>query len=187
MKSFSPWNNSQNCSSFTSFRSMSSFSPSHLQQHLYQEIATTSENFTSRPRSMASSATEARNTYIFLRCRRNLESRLKALICFYLRISSSPMMSFSLLSTSLLGSWFLTLLGWLEFLLPEAVSLDQLPVETTLLLLIDHIVSVVIDVPMFLDLFRIHDHVGLEVKLGGVERDVLALLHCVLQVFPRNS
>ena len=75
-------------------------------------------------------------------------------------------------------------LGGLQLLLPQPVSLDELPVEAALLLLVDHIVGVVVDVFVLLDLLRvIDDHVRLEVELGSVEGDVLALLHRILEVF----
>lgn len=66
LKSFSPWNSYQNCSYFSyfsSFLSISSFSlPNSCSSFLISRYPTTSENFISFPKSMASSATEARNT-----------------------------------------------------------------------------------------------------------------------------
>ena len=75
-------------------------------------------------------------------------------------------------------------LGGLQLLLPQPVSFDELSVEAALLLLVDHIVGVVVDVFVLLDLLRVvDDHVRLEVELGSVEGDVLALLHRILEVF----
>lgn len=48
----------------------------------------------------------------------------------------------------------------------------------------NHIISIVIDVLMLLDLFRVFDHhIGLQVKLRSIQRSILALLHGDLKVF----
>lgn len=73
-----------------------------------------------------------------------------------------------------------TLLRALHLLLPKPISLDHLPIEPALLLLADHIIRIIIDILMLLDLLRmLHHHISLQVKLRSIESDVLAFLHRV--------
>jgi hypothetical protein len=47
----------------------------------------------------------------------------------------------------------------------------------------DDVICVGVDVLILLDLLGVvDDHIGLEVELGGVEREILSLLHGVLEV-----
>lgn len=73
-----------------------------------------------------------------------------------------------------------TLLRALHLLLPKPISLDHLSIEPALLLLADHIIRIIIDILMLLNLLRmLHHHVSLQVKLRSIQGDVLTFLHCV--------
>lgn len=60
-------------------------------------------------------------------------------------------------------------LGGLEFFLACALTLNHLSVETSLLLLMNDIVCIVVNIFILFNLLRVvDDHIGLEVKLGSV-------------------
>lgn len=93
-----------------------------------------------------------------------------ALKGFYLLLPQSFLISNDILLTFIhLAALLLVLealFGRLQLLLSEAISLDKLPIEAALLLLVHHIIGVVVDVLVLLDLLGVvDDHVGLEVEL----------------------
>jgi hypothetical protein len=76
-----------------------------------------------------------------------------------------------------------TFLGALHFFLASSIAFDHLPIEATLLFLVDNVVGVIVNIFVLFDFFgMVNDHVGFKVKLGSIERDVLALLHSGLEV-----
>lgn len=68
-------------------------------------------------------------------------------------------------------------------LFPLIIALNHVPIKLLFGLFIHHLVGIVIDIFLFLNFFRmIHNHIGLEIKLGYVHGYIILIVHSIVHI-----
>ncbi len=102
--------------------------------------------------------------------------------CFYLFLALGLLVLDDILFALGLGIAFHIILH-INRLFPLIIALNHVPIKFLLGLLIHHLICIVIDVFLFLNLFRmIHHHIGFEIKLRHVHGYIILIVHRLIHV-----